>query len=229
MIKNITKILGSEGVYASTNHFYRLLILNLWFGIMLLPWTLLNAIIKITPVTFVFYSIGMIWVLMNIQTIFQLFKPIIENEKTLRFREYWQQLTRNLKSKFIYSLLATIGLTILYAETYVIIRVSSLNYLAPLFFILTSFLTVSVLLAIYLNTNDQVGIKERIKWSVLMAWRHPLRTIVYFLILTLWASIGYWIPIVNLLIGNVVCFYLLHFLLTKYTSKLLKKYGIASH
>lgn len=225
MIKKFTKIFGAQCVYTSTNYFYQLLILNLWFSLMTLPWSFLNGIIKLTPTTYIFYLATALWILPNIQTVFQLFKFVDANSETIRFKEYWKQLWENFSGKMKYSFLVVLILGVLIGETYVILKVQSLRFLSPLFFVVLVFLSVSVVMAYYLTSEAPLNMREMIKMSLMMAWRNPIRSLLYFLILTLWISIGYWLPIVNLLLGNACFFYLLHVLFKRYLRKLFKKYA----
>lgn len=228
MMKQFTKFFSSEGVYASTNYFYRLLVLNLWFSIMTLPWTLLNGIIKLAPLTYGFYVLTAVWVFPNIQTVFQLFKSTDDDNDdraTLSFKAYRKQLWKNFSSKLHYSLIVSGFLGLLLGETYLILKVSFLRFLAPLFFIVVAFLTVSVIWAYYLNNEGQLSLKKMIQTSLIMAWRYPLKSILYFLIISLWASIGYWLPVVNFLVSNVGFFYLLHVLCKKHLKKLFEKHA----
>jgi len=225
VIKKFTKIFGAQCVYTSTNYFYQLLILNLWFSLMTLPWSFLNGIIKLTPTTYIFYLATALWILPNIQTVFQLFKFVDANSETIRFKEYWKQLWENFSGKMKYSFLVVLILGVLIGETYVILKVQSLRFLSPLFFVVLVFLSVSVVMAYYLTSEAPLNMREMIKMSLMMAWRNPIRSLLYFLILTLWISIGYWLPIVNLLLGNACFFYLLHVLFKRYLRKLFKKYA----
>lgn len=225
MIKQFTKIFGAQGIYASTNYFYRLLILNLWFSLMTLPWSFLNGIIKLTPTTYIFYLATALWVLPNIQTVFQLFKFVDADSEVIHFKEYRKQLWENFSGKMKYSFLVVFVLGVLIGETYLILKVQSLNFLSPLFFLVLGFLSVSVIMAYYLTGETYLNMREMIKLSLMMAWRNPIKSLIYFLILTLWISLGYWLPVVNFLLGNVCFFYLLHVLFKRYLRKLFKKYA----
>lgn len=225
MLNKFTKIFGTQGVYTSTNYFYQLLVLNFWFSLMTLPWIMVNVVFKLTPLTAIFYLLAAVWLLPNIQAAFQLFSQITDESKSLKISSYWQALRTGFSKKLYYSLLAVGVLGILLGEIYLILKVPVLNFLSPLFFVVIVFLSVSVMMAFYLNREGILAMKPMIKTSLIMAWRNPVRTLVYFLLIALWMSIGYWIPLVNVLGGSVCFFYLLHVLFKRYLNKLYKKYS----
>lgn len=223
MKNKIKKVFSSQVIFEKNNLIYRLVRLNTFFSAMTLPWFVVNGLIKFTPQTFPLYGLGAIWLIPNIQTLF----ICLEKERDFEpvtFNRYLKQLRNGLKRSFLVGSLSVVLLGILLFELMIVLTNRQLTGMFPLFFIGIMMGSVTLLYLLRLQRDHkQLSFKQQLKMALVLGWHNPLQACLCFLVLILWISLGYQLPLINLLIGNVACFYFLDRLMTRFTGKFLIK------
>lgn len=223
------KYFGTQTVFDKTNSFYRIFILNCFFALCSLPWVAVNGILKFTPQTYPLFALTGIGLFAGIRAVYELLPSVRKEEHLVSFKEFrkvlWQGTSRSIKL----GLITAVGVAVLLLEIMIILKNAQMNLLLPLFFFAVVFFSVTMMMMLYVDTKWHYSLKHSIKMAALLVCRNPFRALMYFVILTLWLSIGYYAPLVNLIIGNLLFLYgsqrLMERYVLRFTEKSLQKFG----
>ena len=202
---NLAKFFGPQNIYKYTTNFYQSIVGSLFFSLMLIPWFLLNGFLKFNIGTAFIYTLFLFWLLPNIQVYFEKTKIYKEEQRTITFKDYWQSLKKVYQNCWLAYLIMTIIASILIFEICVIVKNAQLIFLLPLFFIIVCLLSGLAMHSCYLNTMN-IPLKNSVKLAFYVGCRSFHKTLMIALLFLLWFSIGYFIPIANILFGNIVIF-----------------------
>lgn len=221
-MNRVKQLFSSQSVQDKNKLIYRYILLNLYFSICTLPWLLVNSLIRISPQTFLIYAIVAVWLFPNIQTLMKYFSQEKMSEN-ITLKDYIRELKGYLKSGlFIGGGTMTI-LTVLLFELMIVLANEQLKGMFPIFFIGIITISISGLFLLKLNLEKGSSFKKNIKFSLVLGWHNFFKTLICFLILSMWLSVGYQIPILNFLIGNVAFAYILDKVMTKFLTKYISR------
>ena len=219
MRNKVSIFLGRQMIFNKTNSFYRMFILNGFFTIFLIPWLIVNSILQFTQETYFIYLIVGVWVFPNIQTLFYCIKLLINEERLVSFKEYLNNLKGNLKSGLIVGTVGMLVISFILFELMIVFNNSELLFFFPVFFLFILFFSASLLNVLFLNAREISELKNKIKMSLFIGWRSVVKSIVCSCLLLLWLSLGYFIPLFNVMIGNVLIWGLIYKVINKNVNK----------
>ncbi|WP_125767610.1 hypothetical protein [Lapidilactobacillus wuchangensis] len=229
MLNKLLAPFGFQSIHKIINNFYELFKLSLIFTLFNIPWIVLNIAFKFTPVTGIIYGIVSLILYPNIKALFYGMHRVLNFADQYTFIQYikiflttWRQLT----AKFCwYSVGINSVLSIYFIEFSLIIKSPALKFMIIPFIIIGIFMMATFVLFLLITAiND--GTEEMgtmLKLAVFLSWRNLFSAMILALLLMLWLSLGYYAPIVNLLFGNELVFWLVYKFLYLRISRLIQR------
>lgn len=226
MFNKIFSTFGVESITTKINYFYESLKVNLISSAMMVPWMILNLVIKFSPATFLIYMLAGIWIYPNITTLLGLLKNIYDAEDTAKIKTYIKRYMQLFQSRFLKSvligLLCNSAFSVFYLELQIINRHHEIAYSIIPFVVMGGFLIASVVYFLNFQWNDNLKMQtaKKIQLALLVSWKYAVKSFMIALIIILWFSFGYNAPIINILIGNQIIWWVVYKLVDSTMNKL---------
>ncbi|MCH4058023.1 MAG: hypothetical protein LKE89_08985 [Lactobacillaceae bacterium] len=207
---------GFESIHKMINNFYELFKLSLIFTLFNIPWIILNIAFKFTPITGVIYGIVSLILYPNIKSLFYGMHCILNFSDQYTFGQYikiFLTTWRQLSAKFCwYCVGINSVLSIYFIEFNLIIKLPSLKFMIIPFIIIGIFMMATGVLFLLIAAINDVATEmvTMFKMAVFLSWRNLFSAMILSFLLMLWLSLGYYAPIINLLFGNELIFWLVY-------------------
>jgi hypothetical protein len=220
MFSKIREMFSSYSVYQKTNRFYQQFIASIFFSVLGIPWFLLNFSLIFGILTYVCYIIGTLSLLPNIHAFIDLI--VTDDDEKGSFRQYCHRYYLYFKKDLKLNILFLAIVTALLIELNICLTHQKLQFIVPIFF-LALVVVIATLLRIYLSTLDENKVsRKQIRFLLLFSIRYLSQSFIFTLIILLWLSIGYYVPVMNVMLGNLLTFTWIANRHTKLTKKIMK-------
>lgn len=170
--------------------------------------------------TLIYYIIVGIWAFPNIQTFFNLLEKVQRNEFEMSFKRYFLYLRKNLKTGLGTGMICMSIVSIALFEVSIILNNKQLIVLLPLFLIFLVLFIASTLNMLVMSTMGGFKYLNNIKLSLFLGWKNVLKSLVVCCLFLLWLSFGYYIPILNVLVGNLIFLWLIYYIMNNSIKKM---------
>lgn len=198
MLSSLRNIISPKMVQEINYAVYNYVKLSLFMSLYSLPWIVVNLVFRFSVNTFIFYAIGFLFVFPNLMAI----QKFIGN-KQVTLRAYTRLLKKHYWHSFKLGVICTFLISFFIADSYILLYQMKRLFLFPLLYITLMFLVVAVIYFLALNQKIDESWKITVKKAGFISWRYTFTTGFLFLLIMLWTSLGYYVPIINSLFGNM--------------------------
>lgn len=210
MIKAMQHVFGYQGISSKIESFYDLFKVGLVFTLFSLPWMLLNIFVKFGSSTFWLFGVGAIMVYPNFLAFFKSLQSKEKDEDTSikkylnTFQEAWKIM---IGSRLPSLLIIVVSVTMYIFDLMLVMNVKQLKFMIIPILIMGMFGITSVAYYLFLS-SDTKNLKQKsasiFRVAIFLGWKNIVFSSVIGLLITLWLSVGYQSPILNILIGNLL-------------------------
>lgn len=216
MFAKLLQPFSSATIHTIVEHFYEIYKLCLVFALFSSPWLGLNMLLKFSPTTSIVYGLIGSMLLPSIQALLTGIDHIYKLPTATGFRYHWRLFLKTWHQqtlrKMLFQFLLSIVLIVYCDEFYLIAKVVTLHFMMIPFLIIGAFLLATVLnyLLISAWSVKELSEGQHLYLASYLSWRNILTASVLAIVVLLWLSMGYHAPILNVLFGNIVTFWLIY-------------------
>lgn len=197
MFSSLKNLIAPKNIQELNFGVYHLVKLSIFASIFSLPWVIANVFIKFSLSTFPIFAIAFLFVIPNILTIMAFY-----DKKEVSFKEYKNELKQNYWHKMKYAIPFILGANFYLIDSYILIYKMNLRVLFPVLYITLMFLVVASIYFIILRNDKINGFKTTVKMAAFISWRQSFTSLIIFLVVMLWLSIGYFVQGLNCIFGS---------------------------
>ena len=206
-MQKIKHFFEPQTIVNGNNRFYQVVVLGWESSLFMLPWLFVNGLLKIAVPTFpIFCLVAAVCVFPTIGTYFHF---LANKEESYAIKNYWKIWKQNFSKNAVLGIVGLAIVSILLFEMRVILLEKNLQILAPIFTIAIIIVSGGMSHLLFRSTMKKYKRKQAIKEAFFMGTRSIGKSFLIFALILLWLSIGYLIPLLNVLLGNGIVFALL--------------------
>lgn len=230
MFDKMKRPFGTQSISKIVYHFYGIAQLCLIFIIFSLPWILTNMFLKYTPLTGFIYAITGVLLFPNLQALILGIDGLYAQDEQQKLKQYFQLFIGcwrdQTKKTWLGNSVIVLGLMVYVSEFYLIMQHNELRFMIIPFIILGTFFGGMIVNYLFIDSfrGPSMSFRKQVYLACYLSWRKVILTILITGVLALWLSAGYSTPILNILLGNVVTFWLLYKLSYRSVRHALKLY-----
>ena len=181
------------------------------FHIFISPWLILNTVIAANIGTLLIYGLIGLILYPNIDVFFTLINKQ-KNQESMSisqvFQNYWTCLKSKLRMDVLSGIIFNMGIMFFLFDFFIVSKNVQLRFMIIPLLIIGSFLLALMMFYLTIPVLDKGSMlpAHKLKLAIFLSWRYPMRTIINFLLIILWFSLGYYAALFNILIGTqLIC------------------------
>ncbi|MGM0126109.1 hypothetical protein IGI37_003510 [Enterococcus sp. AZ194] len=199
MFSSLRKLVSPKMIQEINGAIYNYVKLSLFMSVYSLPWVVVNLLFKFSVTTFIFYAIAFLFVLPNLMTLQQFL-----HDEVTTFKEYTAGLKNSYGKKFKVGTILTAFLSFCLVDSYILMVQMGKMFVFPVIYITLMFIGISIIYYLALEEMTATTWQIKLKKALFTSWRYTFTTVFLLILVMLWASIGYYVQLLNILFGNAL-------------------------